>query len=48
MKAVKKEEPKKLTNSEALEDLKKQYEHYRTMMLKAQGAIEVLENLEKD
>ena len=49
MKPVKKEEvKKKLTNAEAIVDLKKQVEHHQVMMLKAQGAIEVLEMLEKD
>lgn len=38
-------EEAKLTKSEALETLKKQFEHHRVMMLKAQGAIEVLEQL---
>ena len=39
---------KKITNTEAIEDLKKQFEHHQVMMLKAQGAIEVLEMLEKE
>ena len=50
MKPVKKKEEvkKKVTNTEAIKDLKKQLEHHQVMMLKAQGAIEVLEMLEKD
>ena len=50
MSEVKKKEEvkKKLTNAEAIEDLKKQHEHHQVMMLKAQGAIEVLEMLEKE
>lgn len=50
MKPVKKEqkEVKKLTNAEAIVDLKKQVDHHQVMMLKAQGAIEVLEMLEKE
>ena len=39
---------KKLTNSEALKELKKQFEHHQIMMLKAQGAIEVLEQMKAE
>ena len=31
-----------------IETLKEQYEHHRTMMIKALGAIEVLEQLQKE
>ncbi len=51
MKAVKAKESKdksKLTKSEALETLKNQFEHHKVMMIKAQGAIEVLEQLEAE
>tara|TARA_Y100001938_G_C7744316_1_gene260824 strand:- start:18 stop:188 length:171 start_codon:yes stop_codon:yes gene_type:complete len=51
MKAVKKEVEKKeskMTNEEVLVSLREQYEHHRAMMFKAQGAIEILEQLESD
>ena len=40
-------EDKKLSNAEAIEDLKKQVVHYNQMLLKAQGALEVLQMLEQ-
>ena len=50
VKAMKKEnkvEYKKMTNAEAIEDLQKQVVHYNQMLLKAQGALEVLQMLEQ-
>ena len=50
VKAIKKEnktEDKKMSNSEAIEDLQKQVVHYNQMLLKAQGALEVLQMLEQ-
>ena len=38
----------KPTNKETLESLRVQLEQYKTMALKAQGAIEILEQLEGD
>ena len=31
-----------------IETLREQYEYHRTMMIKAQGALEVLEQLQKE
>ena len=50
VKAIKKEnktEDKKMSNSEAIEDLQKQVVHYNQMLLKAQGALEVLQMIEQ-
>lgn len=50
VKAMKKEnkvEDKKMSNAEAIEDLQKQVVHYNQMLLKAQGALEVLLMLEQ-
>ena len=50
VKAMKKEnkvEDKKMSNTEAIEDLQKQVVHYNQMLLKAQGALEVLLMLEQ-
>ena len=49
VKAMKKEtvEDKKMSNAEAIEDLQKQVIHYNQMLLKAQGALEVLLMLEQ-
>ena len=50
VKAMKKEnkvEDKKISNAEAIEDLKQQVVHYNQMLLKAQGALEVLQMLEQ-
>ena len=50
VKAIKKEnktEDKKMSNAEAIEDLQKQVVHYNQMLLKAQGALEVLIMLEE-
>jgi len=50
MKKVKdqeKELPKKLTISEVKENLKLQINQHQTMLIKAQGALEVLEQLEE-
>ena len=49
-KDVKKQEVKekvKPTNEEVLESLKIQLEQHKNMMLKAQGAIEILEQLQE-
>ena len=35
----------KPSNDEVLESLKAQFEHHKTMMIKSQGAIEVLEQM---
>ena len=45
MKETKKVENKKMSNAEAIEDLQKQVVHYNQMLLKAQGALEVLQML---
>ena len=50
VKAMKKEnkvEDKKMSNAEAIEDLQKQVVHYNQMLLKEQGALEVLQMLEQ-
>jgi hypothetical protein len=49
VKTMKKEtvEDKKMSNAEAIEDLQKQVVHYNQMLLKAQGALEVLQMLEQ-
>ena len=50
MKKVKTEEPKtepKPTVAEVIENLKVQINQYQTMMVKAQGALEVLTQLEE-
>ena len=49
VKAMKKEtiEDKKMSNAEAIEDLEKQVIHYNQMLLKAQGALEVLLMIEQ-
>ena len=50
VKAMKKEnkvEDKKMSNTEAIEDLQKQVVHYNQMLLKAQGALEVLQMIEQ-
>ena len=54
-KEVKKEEVKQVSNKEVIENLQVQLkdyrekaEHFRTMAIKAEGAIEVLSQLEKD
>ena len=36
----------KLTNEKVIEDLKKQLQHYEGMLLKTQGALEVLQQME--
>ena len=49
-KSIKKEEAikeKQLTNEVAIKDLKEQLNHYQNMILKTQGALEVLEQIEK-
>tara|TARA_R100001129_G_scaffold159825_1_gene124188 strand:- start:491 stop:661 length:171 start_codon:yes stop_codon:yes gene_type:complete len=49
MKAVKSDKKTvetKPSNDEVLESLKAQFEHHKTMMIKAQGAIEVLEQMD--
>ena len=45
---VKKEETKneKLTNEKAIEELKGQIKNFEGMLLKAQGALEVLQQIE--
>ena len=44
---TKKEEKKKLSFEEQIDQLKKQHEHHQIMMIKAQGAIDILmQNLE--
>jgi hypothetical protein len=45
---TKTEEPKKLTVAEARENLQLQISQYQTMLVKAQGALEVLNQLEED
>ena len=50
VKAMKKEnkvEDKKMSNAEAIEDLQNQVIHYNQMLLKAQGALEVLQMIEQ-
>ena len=50
VKAMKKEnkvEDKKMSNAEAIEDLQKQVVHFNQMLLKAQGALEVLTMIEQ-
>ena len=50
VKAMKKEnkaEDKKMSNADAIEDLQKQVIHYNQMLLKAQGALEVLQMIEQ-
>ena len=49
VKAMKKEtiEDKKMSNAEAIVDLEKQVIHYNQMLLKAQGALEVLQMIEQ-
>jgi hypothetical protein len=54
-KEVKKEEVKQVSNKEVIENLQVQLkdyrekaEHFRTMAMKAEGAVEVLSQLEKD
>ena len=54
-KEVKKEEAKTLSNKEVIENLQSQLkdsrekaEYFKTMAIKAEGAIEVLLQLEKD
>ena len=47
IKEEKKVEDKKMSNAEAIEDLQKQVVHYNQMLLKAQGALEVLQMLEQ-
>ena len=50
VKAMKKEnkvEDKKMSNAQAIEELQKQVVHYQQLMLKAQGALEVLQMLEQ-
>ena len=44
---IAKVEDKKISNAEAIEDLQKQVVHYNQMLLKAQGALEVLQMLEQ-
>ncbi len=44
---TKTEEPKKLTVAEAKENLQLQISQYQTMLVKAQGALEVLDQLEE-
>tara|TARA_R100000742_G_C4232452_1_gene53734 strand:+ start:66 stop:266 length:201 start_codon:yes stop_codon:yes gene_type:complete len=49
-KSIKKEEAveeRQLTNEVAIKDLKEQLNHYQNMILKTQGALEVLEQIEK-
>jgi hypothetical protein len=40
-------ENKQISTAEAIEDLQKQVVHYNQMLLKAQGALEVLSMLEE-
>ena len=49
VKSIKKEtvEAKKISNAEAIKDLEKQVIHYNEMLLKAQGALEVLLMIEQ-
>jgi len=50
VKAIKEEskvKDKKISNAEAIEDLQKQVIHFNQMLLKAQGALEVLQMLEQ-
>ena len=54
-KEIKKKEVKQISNKEVIENLQVQLkdyrekaEHFRTMAIKAEGAIEVLSQLEKD
>ena len=44
---VKNQEPKKLTIAEAKENLRLQINQHQTMLVKAQGALEVLEQIEE-
>ena len=37
-----------MDNNKTIESLKEQYEHHKVMMIKALGAIEVLEQLEAE
>ena len=43
--SIKKEKVSQPTQDEVLTALKAQYEEHKTMMIKAQGAIEVLEQM---
>ena len=43
--SIKKEKESQPTQDEVLTALKMQYEEHRTMMIKAQGAIELLEQM---
>tara|TARA_Y100001938_G_scaffold37961_1_gene52407 strand:+ start:1104 stop:1274 length:171 start_codon:yes stop_codon:yes gene_type:complete len=48
MKAIKSDKKTvktKPSNDEVLESLRAQFEHHKTMMIKSQGAIEVLEQM---
>ena len=54
-KEIKKKEVKQISNKEVIENLQVQLkdyrekaEHFRTIAIKAEGAIEVLSQLEKD
>ena len=47
MKKENKVEDKKMSNAEAIGDLQKQVVHYNQMLLKAQGALEVLQMIEQ-
>ena len=54
-KEIKKKEVKQISNKEVIENLQVQLkdyrekaEHFRTMSIKAEGALEVLSQLEKD
>ena len=37
-----------MDNKDTIESLKQQYEHHKVMMIKALGAIEVLEQLQEE
>ena len=47
-KQVEKEEVQELTNQDRLENLLKQREEVRAMLLKIQGAIELLQSMENE
>ena len=43
-----KEEKKELSIEEAIENLKEQLQNYKIMTIKAEGALEVLQQLKRD
>ena len=47
-KQVEKEEVQELTNQDRLENLLKQREEVRAMLLKIQGAVELLQSMENE